>query len=790
MKLHTSRSVFRLKSVAAAASLVLLGQAAWAADPFVIQDIQVEGLQRVDAGTVFSTIPVKVGDTYDDERGAAAIRSLFALGLFQDVRIDVRGNQMVIVVQERQTINTVDINASREFDKKALLAGLANMGIESGRPYNKGMEDRAIQELKRQYQTKGFYNTEITPTITPVERNRVNVLFTIRDGEKAKVRDINFVGNQAFSDATLRDEMQLDTGSWLSWYTKSDIYSDNKLNTDLDAIRSFYHNRGYMEFRVDSVQVALAPDGRNMAVTVNVTEGPRYVVSAVSMQGNYLDKNEEFQSLINIKPGQPYKIDDVTETIDKIKKRFGSYGYAFAQVAAKPIIQTDKQQVELALVAEPGQRAYIRRINVAGNTKTRDEVVRREMRQYEASWFDAEKIKLSKERLDRLGYFNDVQIETKPIEGRPDQADLDVTVVERPTGSVQLGAGYSSSDKLSFSFNLSQENIFGSGQSAALEINTSKFNRVLSLSSTDPYFTTSGISRTFYASHTRKQPWDTQGSRRSYVIQSEAAGVSFGVPFSENNTVNFGIGIERYGIKRGEEALLPSYQNYIDYYGKNAIGVPLSIGWSRDTRDSSLVPTSGYMHRINGILSPAGKMRYAMATYKYQHYFPLGKSFAFMFNLDAGYGKGLSCRTDAASGIKENCFPFYKNFYMGGIGSVRGFDEGGIGPQELDPVTGNYYAVGGTRMFNTNIEFIAPFPGANNDKTLRLFAFIDAGNVYADKSRTYTPTKEDRQVRVSAGVGLRWISPLGPLSLSFGQPLRKQPGDKLQRFQFQMGTTF
>ena len=772
---------FSLKPWVAVVSMALVANTAWAADPFVIKDIKVEGLQRVEAATVFASIPVKIGDTYSDERGAAAIRSLFALGLFQDVRIDVRGDNMVIVVQERPTIHSVEVNAGKEIDKATLLGALSRLGVAPGRNYDKATEVRAIQELLRQYQDRGIFGAEIIPTVTPVERNRVNLLFTVREGYRSRIKDIRFVGNQAFSSSTLQDQMQLDTGNWMSWYTKSDVYSENKLNTDLDAIRRFYHDRGYMAFKVDSVQTNIAPDKRDMSVVVHVTEGARYVVSAVSLAGNYLGKNEEFQSLVRIQPGEPYKLEDVQATIDAMKRHFGSYGHAFARIEARPRIDQDKnQQVELALVAEPGQRAYIRRVNVVGNTKTRDEVIRREVRQYEAAWYDAEKIRLSRERLERLGYFTDISIDTQPVGGSPDQADLVVTVKERPTGSIQLGAGYSSTDKLTLSLGLSQDNIFGSGQSFSLNINTGKYDRTYALSSTDPYFTLSGISRTFYVSHSMLQPKEGQGG--DYRVRSDAAGVSFGVPFSEKDTIHFGLGLERYAIRRNTTDLPPSYEAYIDYYGNSAFGIPLSVGWSRDSRDSALAPTSGSLQRINAVLSPGGDMRYAMATYKFQQFFPVSKNLTLMFNVDAGYGKGLNCRKDAST---ANCFPFYKNFFVGGVGSIRGFEYGGIGPQEQNPVTNTVYSVGGNKMFNTNFEVIAPFPGAHNDKTLRLFAFLDAGNVYSPAS-----TSADRQIRASAGFGLRWVSPMGPLSLSYGHPFRKQSTDKLQKFQFQMGTTF
>ena len=784
MKRH--HPFFRLKTLATVASLFFAANTAWAVTPFVIKDIKVEGLQRVDASTIFASIPVKVGDTYDDEHGAASIRSLFALGLFQDVRIEVRDSEMVVVVQERPSINQVDISAATfgGMDKNAILKGLGTLGIVAGRPYDKGMEDRAIQELLKQYQSMGYYAAEIVPTVTPIDRNRVNLSFAIKEGKIAQLKQIRFVGNSAFSASTLQDEMQMDTGGWMSWYTKSNRYADNKLNADLEALRNFYRNRGYLEFQINSTQVGISPDKRDIEITINLSEGEKYVVSAVSLAGDYLEKEDAFKSLISIKPGEAYKQADVATTLAAMKKHFGNYGYAFAKIEARPKINREKQQVELVLAAEPGQRAYVRRINIAGNAKTRDEVIRRELRQYEASWYNSDKIALSKDRLERLGYFTDISIEPQQVSAEAtDQADLDITVKERPTGAIQIGAGYSTSDKISLSFNLNQDNVFGSGQSLALGVNTGSYNRTYSISSTDPYFTNYGISRTFYFSHAINKPRKGQGG--DYSIRQDNAGISFGVPFSETDQVYFGLGLERYGIRSGTTDMPPVYRDYINYYGKSAYGVPLSIGWGRDSRDSALAPTSGTMQRVSAVLSPAGGLKYFNATYKFQQYFPLSKNTTIMFNTDLGYGKGLSCKKGTS-----NCYPFYKNFFMGGIGSVRGFDQGAIGPSQIDPVTNSSYSVGGNKMFNANIEFIAPFPGANNDKTLRLFAFLDAGNVYADSFSNYKPTSEDRMIRASAGVGLRWISPMGPLSLSFAHPFRKQKTDKLQKFQFQIGASF
>ncbi len=794
-----SSSPFRRTAVAAVVSLGFVANVAWAVTPFVVKDIKVEGLQRVDAGTVFSSIPVKVGETYDDDKGASAIRALYGLGLFNDVRIETRGQDVVVVVQERQVINQVDVSDVKAFDKKMVLEGLGKVGVVSGRPFDKAVEQLAIQELKRQYESKGYYASEVTTTITPIERGRVNVTFTVQEGPSARIRSIHFVGNQVFSESTLRDQMELDTGGWMSWYTKSNQYAEERLNTDLAAIRDYYLNRGYLEFKIDSVQAALSQDRHDIDITVNVTEGPRYVVSGVSLAGNYLEKEDEFRSLITIKPGEPYKLEDVQESVRAMSDRFGEYGYAFAKVTAEPVVNRELHQVALVLNGAPDQRAYVRNINIKGNAKTRDEVIRREFRQFESSWYNTNKVRASRDRVDRLGYFQEVNVDTVPVPGTPDQADLNVAVKERPTGSIQLGAGYSSSDKMSFMVGLSQDNIFGSGQSFAAEVNTSKYNRSISLSSTDPYFTPDGVSRTYNVSYSQYEPYSSQGyGTYDYKIQQAGASVNFGIPVTEKDTIYVGGGLEHYKIQEGSSTFTPAgmegqdpklwklTQEQRDFIASNggkdtAWGVPLTIGWSRDSRDSSLAPNRGMYQRISAAISPAGDLKYALATYRFQYYWPLDKKFTLAFNTDLAYGKGL--------GNKD--FPYFKYFYSGGLGSVRGFEQGGLGPRRV-AYNGDTYATGGNKKFNVNLELIAPFPGAGNDKTLRMFGFLDAGNVYSEvKSTAEAPINANaKKIRSSAGFGLRWISPIGPLSLAFGWPIQKYEGDKLQKVQFQIGTNF
>ncbi len=513
---------------------------AWAVDPFTLRDIRVEGLQRVEPGTVFASLPFRVGDTYSDEQGSAAIRALFGLGLFSDVRLQIDGDVLVVIVEERPTVADITFSGVREFDNDVLRRALRDVGLTEGRPFDRALADRAEQELKRQYLNRSMYAATVTTTVTPIERNRVNLNFSVVEGDVAKIRDIRIVGNQAFSESTLRGLFDLNTGGWLSWYTKSDRYSRAKLNADLETLRSFYLTRGFLEFSIDSTQVSITPGKDEMAITINITEGKRYVVSGVRLEGDFLGKEEEFQSLVRIRAGQAYNAEDVAETVRAFTDYFGSFGFAFARVDVQPEIDREQSQVALVLRAEPSRRAYVRRINVEGNNRTRDEVIRREFRQLEASWYDSDRIRLSRDRVDRLGFFTQVTIDTQEVPDAPDQVDLVVRVEEKPTGNLSIGAGYSQSEKLSFVAGIQQENVFGSGNYLGLNLNTSKFNKQFVLSTVNPYFTADGISRSLDLYYRTTRPLSEQEG--DYRLVTPGASIRFGVPFTETDTVFFGIG--------------------------------------------------------------------------------------------------------------------------------------------------------------------------------------------------------------------------------------------------------
>ena len=760
----------------------------------------------MEPGTIFASLPLRVGDTYTDDRGSAAIRALFDLGLFKDVRIDVSGNVLVVIVEERPTIADVDFAGTKEFDKAALQKALRDVGLAEGRPFDKALADRAEQELKRQYVSRSLYNAQVVTTVTPIERNRVNLTFTVTEGEPARIREVHIVGNKAFSESTLLSLFDQDAGGWLSWYTKSNQYSRTKLNADLETLRSYYITRGYLEFRIDSTQVAISPDRQDLSVTVNVTEGEKFVVAGVKLAGNYLGRDDEFKSLITIEPGQPYNGEQVTATTKAFSDYFGSFGYAFARVQAEPEIDRTNNRVTLTLTAEPLRRVYVRRVSVGGNNRTRDEVIRREFRQYEAAWYDGDRIKLSRDRVDRLGFFTDVNVDTQEVAGSPDQVDLTVNVVEKPTGSLQLGAGFSSSEKVTLTFGISQENVFGSGNYLGVQVNTSKYNRTISLTTTDPYFTQDGISRSFSLYHTTTTPYYAVDG--SYRLVNEGGTIRFGVPFSEVDTVFFGAGLERFKFDPGTSLSFLTPQSYRTYFGcttdatglfvncanDSVWGIPLTIGWARDDRDSALVPTRGRLQRANLEVGVGGDMKYFKSNYQYQQFFPINKQYTFAVNGELGYGKAFGGKA----------YPIFKNFYAGGLGSVRGFEQNSLGPRDV-PLFGQTEggALGGTKKAIFNAELSTPFPGAGNDRTLRLYGFFDVGNVFGERQSYFTDAQWSsiRKLRASVGLGISWISPLGPLRIAYAIPVKYQkedlsdplnpiPKDRIQHLQFQIGTSF
>jgi outer membrane protein insertion porin family len=740
----------------------------WAFDPFTVRDIRVEGVQRTEAGTIFSYLPIKVGERVDDEKVAQAVKALYATGFFRDVRIEAQGDILVVTVAERPTISSLTFVGNKEFDTETVKKALKEIGIAEARIFDRSALERAEQELKRQYITRGKYAASVQTTVTPQERNRVALNFTIVEGETASISRINIVGNKAYTERQLRREMTLSTPNWLSWYTKDDQYSKQKLSADLEALRSFYQNRGYLEFNVDSTQVSISPDKEEVYVTINITEGEPYTVTAINIAGDLAVAEPELRQLIQVRPGQTFSRSNMQASVKAISERMGADGYAFANVNAVPEIDKTKNTVAFTFFVDSGRRVYVRKINISGNPKTRDEVIRREMRQLESAWYDGTRIERSKVRVRRLGYFEEgsVNVETPPVPGANDQVDIELSVVEKNTGNLLAGVGYSSSEGLVFNASVSQQNIFGSGNALALAFNTSRINRTISLMYTEPYWTVDGVSRTLEIYDKNIDPTGLAVSQ--YSSSTLGAAIGFGVPVSEIDTINIGFRAEHTNLTLFSNSP-PVYYQFVQDFGYSTNSYILSAGWSRDTRNDILYPTFGRLQSaLFEVGLPFGDLSYYKISYINQAFWPVYGDFVLMLRGDLGYGDGYSGKP----------LPFFKAFYAGGVGSVRGYEAGSLGPRDI---YGN--ALGGKRKIVGNAELF--YPILKGDKSVRLSGFFDVGQIYVNG---FQPEFEN--FRYSAGLGLAWNSPIGPLKFSYAIPINTIPADKIQRFQFQVGTVF
>lgn len=749
---------------------VLCASVSWAREPFIVKDIRVEGIQRTEAGTVFSYLPVKVGDTLDDEKAAAAIKVLYATGFFKDVRLESENDILIVVVEERPAIAQINIIGAKEFEKDKLKEGLKQAGLAESRIFDRSMLEKAEQELKQQYISRGKYAVKITTTTTPLDRNRVGITFHVDEGKTAKIRKINIVGNKAFKEKELLSTFMLRTPGLLTWFTKEDQYSKQKLSGDLESLRSYYLNRGYLEFSIESTQVSITADMQDIYITVNIVEGPEYKVSEIKLAGEMLVPEDELRTFIKLAAGDVFSRERLTESVKLITDRLGDDGYAFANVNASPQLDKEKQQVAFTFFIDPGRRVYVRRINITGNSRTRDEVIRREMRQFEGSWYSTSKINRSKIRVDRLNYFLAVNVETPAVPGTTDQVDLNVEVKEKPTGAVMFGAGYSNMEGLILSGSIAQDNIFGTGKLVNLMVNTGRVNKTYSLSYTDPYFTRDGITAGFDL-YKRVLNTSTLSSVMNFNTDTTGAGVRMGIPLNENDSIMTGLGIENTVIDLGPNSPQRNI-DFVEKFGRSTINIPATISWRRDGRDSAIWTTSGTTQRIFAEAGlPGGDLTYYKVNYDLKWYYPITEIFTLMLHGDVGYGDGYSGKD----------LPFFKNFFAGGNTSVRGYNISSLGPRDA-----NNRALGGNTRVVGNAEIMFPMPGMRNDRTVRLSAFIDGGTVYG--SGGVRPDQEG--LRYSAGIAVMWISPMGPLKVSVAQPLNNQPGDNLQRFQFQFGQQF
>jgi outer membrane protein insertion porin family len=749
--------------------VVALPGAVSAQESFTVEDIRLEGLQRISAGTVFNYLPVQVGDRITAERTSEAIRALFRTGFFNDVRIEREGATLVVSVVERPSIASIAFSGNDELSTEELESSLKNVNFAVGRVFDRGIFDKVEQELRRSYFAVGKYGVEITSTVTPLERNRVAINFDVSEGEAATIKQINVVGNEVFDDDDLVDLFSLKTTRWYSAFTKSDQYSKQKLAADLETLRSYYLDRGHINFNIDSTQVSITPDKRDVYITVNITEGDQYGVGEVLLAGDLIVDREELFEQVQVSTGDVFSRKDVTETSAKLTERLGNDGYAFANVNAVPEIDEQKKLVKLTFFMDPGKRVYVRRINFKGNTKTRDEVLRREMRQLEGAWISTSAVERSKVRLDRLGHFEEVNVETPAVPGTTDQVDVEFNVVESSSGNLVIGAGFSQSQGFIVNTSVTQENVFGTGHQVSINLNTSDVNRNIGVSWLNPYFTLDGVSLGLDAYYRTTDAEDAGVA--DYTLDEAGAGFSFGVPISEFNSINLGMTVENTKFKPGVGASAEVLAFATDN-GREFTTVTLRGSWANDTRNSRLFPDRGTLSRISAeVAVPGLDLSFYKLSLRHQRFLPLFRDITLMVDGEVGFGDGLGDTED---------LPLIDNFFAGGIRSVRGFEANTLGPRDSlgEPLGGDLKLVG-------NFELILPVPFVTDSRNFRLTSFFDIGNVFGPGERFAFG-----DLRYSVGMSAVWLSPLGPLTLSVAAPLKSEDQDDTQALQFTFGTSF
>ena len=805
-------------------------------DAFTVSDIRVEGLQRISPGTVFTYLPVEKGDTLDRGRSSEAIRALFKTGFFSDVRLERQGEILVVVVSERPAINTITLTGNKDIKSDDLLTGLRGIGLTEGETFNPLNLDRVTQELIRQYNNRGKYNVSIEPTVTNLDRNRVDISIVIAEGKAARIRDINIVGNQAYPDLEIRKGWESGTSNWLSWYRRDDQYSREKLSGDLEKLSNYYLDRGYVDFNVESTQVAISPDKRDIYVTANVAEGEVYTVSSVKVSGDTILPLEDVEKLVIMQEGSTFSRALVELSSDAIIATLGNIGYAFAQVNPVPDIDREKRTIGLNFFVDPGPRVQVRRISFKGNTSTADEVMRREMRQFEGAWFSQAAIDRSKIRLQRLGFFETVDIETPEVAGQPDQVDVVINVKERNSGQFTFGLGYQQAYGMITSVQLVQNNFLGTGNRFSLAVQNNSFSKQFSFGLTDPYFTDDGISLGYNLSYSDFD-YSSRNSNMAQFDNAVASGeIVLGIPLTETDSVSLSLGIDRNQITTNDGNTPPLLIDYlVDVLGdrlrfpqfhvdddndpntppENDDNDPTTIdpmsfgpfrqwninawrlqaGWQRDSRNDFLMPTRGTYNRINAeVVLPGSDLEYYRIGYNFEHYMPLASWLGLKIGAELGYGdsygttKDRTCRVydqfgAIVPGQTSKCgLPFFRNYYAGGPQSVRGFETNTIGP---------FYAfnenfrqpIGGA--FRTAGTFELYFPTLFDNRGTRLSAFIDYGNVYSS-----VDSWEAKTLRISAGIALQWQSPMGPIAISYAAPIQRERTDRIERLQFTFGGQF
>ncbi len=761
-----------------------LGSHVQAATSVKLSDIELQGLQNIDSGTVFTYLPYRVGDEFNEADSTRVVRDLYKTGFFKQVEVDQRGSVLVVKLDELPTIGELKFSGNDKVEKADLEKALKSAGLVKGRILNRAVLEQMEQELQRLYFSMGLYGMKVDVKQTELPGNRVALDIEILEGTESRIRSVSFVGNSVFSEQTLASQFDLGPKSWWEFYSSKDQYSRQKLAADLEKLRSFYLDRGYVKFSIESTEVSMSPDRKDIYITIGVREGEQYKVSGVEFAGTKVVDEAELRKLVVIKDGQPFSRKELTESTGAMVKRIGNEGYAFANVNPVPQLDENEKTVKLTLYVDPGKRVYVRNVNIQGNYLTDEEVFRRELRQMEASWYSGEKLDRSKTRLQRLPYVENASIETKPVAGKADVVDVNVGVTEKMSGQFSVGVGYSQSAGVLFNLNVAQSNFLGTGNNASIKLDRSASYSSYSLSFLDPYWTVDGVSAGVNLFYTKTDTEELNTSVISrFILDSYGGDLRFSMPVSESFNAKLAFGLSNADLKRTSES--PDWvknENYGFY--------SLTPGLSYDTRDRIVFPNTGIVSGVYAdITMPGSGLEFYKLNADYTQYFTVYKNYVIKGHALVGYGDSYGKKysyVDNQGRLVETPLPPFRNFYAGGVRSVRGYEDFSLnsGSSTLDsngdPMGGSFKLVGGA-------EFSAPLPflGPEVEKNVRLSVFYDVGNVYYDAS-----SFDSNELRMSFGVSLNWISPIGPLILSYAVPFNDQPGDKLQAFQFSVGSGF
>ncbi|MFI4954825.1 MAG: outer membrane protein assembly factor BamA [Gammaproteobacteria bacterium] len=741
------------------------------ADTFVVNDIRVIGLERIDVGTVYNDLPVKVGDTFDTLETSDVIRTLYRTGFFSDINLSRDGDTLIVTVVERPAIGYIKVTGNNDIDTEELLTALKDVGIAEGQTFDPSVLERVEQEMEQQYFSHGKYGIIINTQVKELERNRVGIDITIAEGQAAKIRQINIVGNHVFTEEELLEQIESSTPGWFTWFSGSDQYSKERLQGDLEVLSSFYFDQGYLDFKIESTQIAITPDKKDIYITINIYEGQQYFISDIEIVGETIVSEEELRKFIFVKEGELYSRRMVTESANYMSIRIGNEGYAFAKVNPVPEIEPNTDQVKLIFFVDPGKRVYVRRINVFGNQVTRDEVVRQQIWQMESAWASSGLIEQSRSNLLRTGYFEEVQIDTVPVPGTADQIDIDVVVKERMSGRLTGGLGYSQVDNLIFNAGIEQNNFLGTGKSVGFDFQQSTGYTRYRLAYTDPFHTIDGVSRGVDVYYQNIDEEDLNIT--NYTRDILGGNWMYGIPLTPNQRLNAGVGYDNTLIKTSEDYVSEQVENFVDEYGNRFNSYKLIGGWSYNTFNRAVFPEKGLQQGFNAeVAAPGSTLDYFKLRSNTQYYLPIFGDFISSYRLDLGYGDGYG---------NESTLPFYLNYFAGGIGSVRGYEINTLGP--LDSL-GN--PIGGNIMTTGSFEIIFPTPFFSDNKSIRTSVFLDGGNVFT----TEPDLDNDGGLRFSAGTAVQWLSPLGPLVFSLGLPLNEEDHDQPQIFQFTIGAVY